>query len=306
MKSKQVATLNNPLVSVIITCYNYGEYVEESIRSVWDQTYKNVELIVINDGSTDDSDQVIRALTIERGFRYIAQDNAGIIVTRNKGMSLAKGDFVMQLDADDWLDKTYIEKCVGAAVKYDAGIVYTQVRIFGRAEFTSTYIDFDLEKLKHDNYIHATALIRKELLSDTPYDVYLNDKGYEDWDLFLGLCLAGASAKLVDEPLLHYRKHAVRKSRSDDFASVYKEMLVRHHLWNKYNDKYPEQFWYFSSQINGLLEMIQIYNDYAALQEAVKLLETQKQTLARKVTRLEARDAVSIAKKTYRKIRKTK
>lgn len=295
---------NKPKVSVIITCYNYGEYVEESIRSVWAQTYKNIELVVINDGSTDDSDDVIQRLKAQNDFQYVAQENVGIIATRNKGMSLAKGDYVMQLDADDWLDKTYIEKCVTAAEKYAAGIVYTQIHIFGRTDFVTKHIDFDLEKLKHDNYIHATALVNRKLLPKNPYDVYLNDKGNEDWDLFLGLCLAGATAKLVDEPLLHYRKHDVRKSRSDDFANVYKEMLVRHHLWNKYNDKYPEQFWYFSSQITGLLDMIKLYSENLKLAEDVKARDSKIKTLERRVSHLESRDFVTLSKKAYRKVKK--
>lgn len=256
-------THNTPLVSVIVTCYNYAEYVEEAIRSVQEQTYQNIELIVINDGSTDGSDQVIERLQKKYKFQYINKENEGIIKTRNQGVSLAKGNFQLQLDADDILESTYVEKCVSAAIRHGADIVYTQVRVFGRAEFESSHIDYDLEKLKHDNYIHATALVRSSVLPENPYDIYLNDKGNEDWDLFLGLCLDGAKAKLVNEPLLLYRKHEDMRSRSDKFEGTINEALVRHHIWSKQNAKHPEEFWYFSSQIDLLYKVIKAYEDFS-------------------------------------------
>jgi glycosyltransferase involved in cell wall biosynthesis len=264
-----------PLVSIIITCYNYAEYIQQAIESAAAQTYPSVEVIVINDGSTDNSDTVIKKLKEQYNFKYFSQENRGIIATRNRGVELSKGTYELQLDADDYLEPTYVEKCVRTAEKFDADIVYTQVHMFGRADFNSNYIDYDLEKLKHDNYIHATALVKRDVLKKDPYDTYLGDKGYEDWDLFLGLCLDGSTAKLVDEPLLHYRKHSDRKSRSDDFADVYKEMLVRHHIWNKQNAKHPDEFWYFSSQIQTLGEMIKMYTLCKEQQEHTRRLESR-------------------------------
>lgn len=271
--------MNQPLVSIIIPCFNYEQFVEEAIKSVANQTYKNVEIIVINDGSTDNSDKVIKQLQTAYGFKYVTQQNRGIIPTRNRGVELATGDFIIQLDADDYVDSTYIDKCLNTAEKFKADIVYTQVQIFGRTNFVSKYIDYDLEKLKHDNYIHATALVRRKILKDNPYDPYLNDKGNEDWDLFLDLCLDGARAKLVDEPLLYYRKHTTRKSRSDEFATVFKEMLVRHHVWNKQNTKHPDQFWYFSSQIENLLSMIHLHEAYNSQEQEIRGMSSRIKNL---------------------------
>ena len=178
-----------PLVTIVIPCYNYAEYVGEAIESVINQTYSNIELIVINDGSTDNSDNVIKKLQKKYNFKYINQHNQGIIAVRNQAINVAKGEYLVQLDADDYIDKTYIKKCLKAAIKFDVDIVYTQVKFIGRVDFTSNYIDFDLEKLKHDNYIHASSLVKKSILINKKYDSYLNDKGYEDWDIFLDLCL---------------------------------------------------------------------------------------------------------------------
>lgn len=302
-----------PLVSVAIPCHNYAEYVEQAVLSVINQTYHNVELVVINDGSSDKSHEVITRLQAKYNFQYVNQLNKGIIETRNLAVSLASGDYQMQLDADDYLDHTYIEKCVAAAEESGAGIVYTQAHVFGRADFITEYTTYDIEKLKHDNYIHASSLIRSAILPESPYDPYLNDKGYEDWDVFLDLCLDGAKAMLVDEPLLYYRKHADRKSRSDEFADVYKEMLVRHHIWSKQNAKHPDEFWYFSSQISTLLQMIHMRNQLIAqigelegqgLEKSnrIEQLTGENNSLRLRVARLEMRDPITIAKKIKRRL----
>lgn len=281
------------LVSIIITCYNYAEYVGEAIESVLGQTYKNIELIVIDDGSTDES--VEKMNKYRKSIRVVSRENRGVIYTRNEGVRLSNGKFTMQLDADDTLEPTYVDECVKAAEKDDLDIVYTQAHLFGRADFVTQHIDFDLEKLKHDNYMHAASLVRKSKMGADPYDEYLDRLGYEDWDVFLDMCLDGAKAGLVDKPLLNYRKHTDRKSRADNFEGLYKESLVRHHIWSKQNEKHRDEFWYFSSQINSLLETIELYQDSAKLKQDVD-------RLSKRVHKLESRDIVTQLKKVKRKI----
>jgi glycosyltransferase involved in cell wall biosynthesis len=91
---------NNQLVSVIIPVYNYERYLGEAIESVLSQTHRHVEVIVVDDGSTDRSGEVARSFA-GRGVRYCHQINAGIGPARNKGVELAQGDFIAFLDADD-------------------------------------------------------------------------------------------------------------------------------------------------------------------------------------------------------------
>lgn len=291
-------TNKKPLVSIVITAYNYAEYIEKSIDSALGQSYKNIELIVINDGSTDNTNEVIEKYSTQATI--VNQENLGVIATRNKGMRLATGEYVMQLDADDYLDAQYVENCVRVAEKGN-DIVYTQVRHFGRVDFDSRYIQYDLEKLKHSNYIHATSLIRKSILSENPYDEYLNNKGYEDWDLFLGLCLNGAMAALVDKPLLYYRKHESEISRSDLLGGTKKEILARHHIWSKYNASHRDDFWYFSSEIDLLLRMIELYE----IQDKIMSnLEYRKRALDEKehhIRRLEQRDPITVGRKVVKK-----
>ena len=116
-----------------------------------------------------------------------------------------------------------------------------------------------LEKLKHENYMGAYSLLRMAFIieHDLEYDEYLGCLGYEDWDFALGACLSGAVAARVDESLYFYRKHTGTASRNDAQENdLSKILLVRHHIWQKYNHIYPSEFCYFSAEIDILYEMI--------------------------------------------------
>lgn len=267
--------MNKPLVTIIIPCYNYADYVEEAILSTVNQTYKNIELIVINDGSTDNSDEVIKKLQEKHKFTYINQNNTGIVATRNKGVSLGNGEYLIQLDADDWIDSNYVEETLKLAADEKVDIVYTQATIFGRENFDTQHPDFNLEVLKHDGYISISALVKKNVFKNRKYDEYLGDKGNEDWDLYLDATLDGYKAKLLDKPLLKYRKHDHGKSRADVFQNSINEVYVRHHILSKQNAKHPDKMWYFSPYINLLKDSIDLYQTNNMHTETIKTLENR-------------------------------
>ena len=104
---------DSPLVSVIIPVYNYDRYLGEAIESVLSQTYQHLEVIVVDDGSTDQSGEVAKSFA-GRGVRYCHQVHAGIGPARNKGVELAQGDYVAFLDADDRWPVEKIERQLGA------------------------------------------------------------------------------------------------------------------------------------------------------------------------------------------------
>lgn len=89
-----------PLVSVVMPCYNYASFVGDAVDSVLSQTYKNIELIIINDGSTDDTKEILEAITDSR-VTVLHIENSGVSAARNKGIELAKGQFIAFIDADD-------------------------------------------------------------------------------------------------------------------------------------------------------------------------------------------------------------
>ena len=102
--------MNNPLVSVIIPLYNAEEYIEECIESVFQQTYPNIEIIVVNDGSTDSSLSVLSSIQKKRNLIIISQQNKGASAARNTGIKHAKGNYFQFLDADDKLPSNKIEE----------------------------------------------------------------------------------------------------------------------------------------------------------------------------------------------------
>src|SRR4051812_11154133 len=102
--------MNQPKVSAVITCYNYGHYLPFTLGSVLDQTYKNLEVIVINDGSTDNTDAIMQAYADIPTLRYVNQPNSGHAVAKNNGAALATGEFVAFLDGDDLWRRDKLEK----------------------------------------------------------------------------------------------------------------------------------------------------------------------------------------------------
>ena len=100
------------LVSVIIPCYNQGEFLDECLTSVFASSYKQIEVIVVNDGSTDNSIEIIASLNAKYNFTLIDQINSGPSIARNNGVLASKGKYILPLDADDKIGGTYIEHAV--------------------------------------------------------------------------------------------------------------------------------------------------------------------------------------------------
>jgi glycosyltransferase involved in cell wall biosynthesis len=117
------------LISVIIPVYNAGKYLEETIRSVLDQSYSNWELILINDGSTDASENIIHPFLSDPRIKYYKQLNAGVSVARNKGMELSSGKFLAFLDADDrWLAENLEKKIRYLSEHSEVAWVFSDIR----------------------------------------------------------------------------------------------------------------------------------------------------------------------------------
>ncbi|MGZ4035149.1 MAG: glycosyltransferase family 2 protein [Bacteroidia bacterium] len=137
----------SPLVSIIIPCYNYALYLPESVGSIIDQTYSNWECIIIDDGSIDNSREVAESLCAkDKRVKYFLQKNSGPTVARNYGLSLAKGDFIQFLDADDLLENKKIEKQLAVFKQQpDCDIVYGGVKYFNSPDKFKLYDNLDLK-----------------------------------------------------------------------------------------------------------------------------------------------------------------
>ena len=141
-EASQVAAANNtagntPKVSVIVPVYNTEKYIERCLNSLLTQTFGDIEIIVINDGSTDKSMQVIERLAEEDSrIKVIEQTNQKQGAARNRGLEIAKGDFITFIDADDWVDIDYIDKMYHCIKKHDTDIaVASVIRIKASGKF---------------------------------------------------------------------------------------------------------------------------------------------------------------------------
>jgi glucosyltransferase len=237
-----------PIVSVIITCYNYGKFVEESISSVMNQSYNNIKLFVINDGSTDKSDEVIKGLKKIYNFEYIYQDNVGVVATRNRALDIAVGDYAIQLDADDWIDVNYVEEVVKLAEKTNADIVYTDYSKFGSDIEISNFPDFNLEILKNKNYVHVSSLVRLKAIKKNKFDVKLQNLSHEDWDFFLTLALQGNKFIKCTTTHLNYRIHSsTRNNIQSTHDEQYNYAKVYVYTIEKLRKIYPRELNYLAS-----------------------------------------------------------
>jgi len=119
--------MDHPLVSIIITSYNYGRYLSEAIESVLKQTYQNIEIIVVDDGSTDNTKNIAKRYPV----RYFYQANQGVATARNNGIKRSDGEFFLCLDADDKLLPDYIRKTVKVMMETpNIGFVLTGSKIW--------------------------------------------------------------------------------------------------------------------------------------------------------------------------------
>ncbi|HFI0030365.1 TPA: glycosyltransferase family 2 protein [Streptococcus suis] len=241
----------NNLVSIVITCYNHGEYIRQCIESVFNQSYRNIELIIINDGSSDRSGDIIEDAIKESPFEkttYFYQENQGICATRNRGLELINGDFVLFVDSDNYLEANFVEEMLKTAFLENADIVYTSLKDIDSGEVIIPIQKFNLEKYFIGNHIDNCSLIRVSKIGIQRYDLNLNRKKLVDYDFFLGLILyQNAKPVPCDSTFLNYRKLA---NSISEHGNVRKYSDAYSYIMLKYSAVKPE----FSKQ--GLITYI--------------------------------------------------
>lgn len=195
-------------VSIIIPCYNYGEFVEEAIDSCLASSYENLEIIVINDGSTDIyTNDLLRKLNKPK-TKVIHQQNLGLSAARNNGIKVSKGKYIMVLDADDTIDPTLIEKaCTILDENSNVGFVHFWLKHFGDDEKTWTPPPFNFYRLLFKNHITYNSIFRRIAWEKAGGFNETMREGYEDWDFWISVANKGFKGHLIPEYLLNYRRH---------------------------------------------------------------------------------------------------
>ncbi|MGX7244025.1 rhamnan synthesis F family protein [Enterococcus quebecensis] len=233
------------LVSIIITCYNHEKYIAQCLNSVFSQTYSNIELLIINDGSTDDSSRIITELLPSSPYEnteFLSQENAGICFVRNQGLEWAKGEFILFVDSDNYLDNDYVEKLISTAQNEQADIVYTDLFDVDANDVFMEAKEFDLESYLSSNYIDNCSLIRTSKIKDSRYDIELNRKKLVDYDFIMNMILMnGAAPKKCHDAKLNYRVLNDSISRKGNHVSERFYFEVYLYILSKYISKFPMQ-----------------------------------------------------------------
>ena len=273
------------LISVVVTCYNHENYIEQCLRSIFKQTYRNIELIVLDDGSTDNSSEIIQEVLKESPFvtTFESHENIGVVRTRNKGLNLLNGAY--------FLDETYVEELYECAINRQADIVYCDLFNFEKNEVYLKAQEFGIHSILVSNYISNCSLVKKAILKGTYYDETLSGKKLEDYDFFLNLIINnGAKAVYQPNAKLNYRvfeKDSISKRDSVRYHfEIYLEVL------EKYLDKLPHEIYQavsenlmiLESRIDDLIKHHDDVTDYVnRLKKERDQLERRKYTQAKQL-----------------------
>ena len=197
------------LVSIIISCFNQEKFITDAIMSAENQTYKDIEIVFIDDCSTDGSLEVANEL--KKKYTNIVvlknETNLGVIDSRNKAIDVAKGFYILPLDGDDTIEPTYIEKAVKVFDENpDVGFVYCKARKFGVVNE-----DWNLPKFNKESFIFANCIVNSSLFRKSDFIKLGKYKSYmyswtEDYDLWMSFVEAGLLPYRIDKILYNHRE----------------------------------------------------------------------------------------------------
>ena len=243
-----------PLVSVIVPLYNAAPFIGEALMSVLGSTYRPIEIVVVDDGSTDDSLRIAQTFAQQhKEVLVFHQSNAGVSAARNHAIREAHGEYILPLDADDKIGATYIEHAVDA-MREDIRVVGCRAQFIGAKSGEWKLPEYSPELLARKNMIHICSLFRKA--DWTHVGGFCEEEIYrEDWSFWLSLMELGGTYVRLNEIGLYYRvqphsrrQHAKTQKRiivdaMNRLHSAYMERylggpLHYHRSWSKFRNRF--------------------------------------------------------------------
>ncbi|WP_433833673.1 glycosyltransferase family A protein [Flavobacterium anhuiense] len=236
-------------VTVIIPCYNDGLYVMEALDSILNQTLKADKIIIVDDGSERETRKVLESIDHEN-VTIIYQENQGVCKTRNNAIQLAETDYILNLDADDYFEATFIEKAVEvlnnntkvAAVGSWVKILKNNVL---EKEIKKPYGGSVKDFIIINNGIASSMFRRKCWEMVSGYDAEMQN-GYEDWEFWISILKHNYEMVILQEPLYTYRQKM--QSRNKSALNKY-DYDLRKYIFVKHKELYKEHFEYYSLEL---------------------------------------------------------
>jgi len=225
-------------ISVIVPVYNASKYINRCIDSILNQNYKNIEIIVVDDGSTDNT---LEKLKKYKDLIIVKQKNSGVSVARNKGLEKANGDYILFIDSDDYIDRKYISSLVNAALKTNSDIIETPLlfeallknkkRFYTEYKYKEVMIDNFNSYYNSDNKLRYVigVLYKKDVIGDIKF--HEDIRCYEDGIFNLEVKLKTNRYYLFNKPMYHYVQNvnSLSKSISDkhlDYIKVIEKLSI--------------------------------------------------------------------------------
>jgi glycosyltransferase involved in cell wall biosynthesis len=238
----------DPAMSIICPCYNHGRYIEGMLESVFAQTFSDYQVIIVNDGSTDNTKEILDGFHHKK-LHILHTHNRGPAAARNTAIAAARGSIILNLDADDKIAPSLLAQGVKVFNDYpDVGIVTSEVCFFGDRRGRFILPTYSLRDMLKDNIIHSTAFFRK--VDWEKAGGYSNDLiyGLEDYDFWLSIIELGRDVYRIPEELIFYRTY----KNPDDCRSgrrkksrrrLMHSMLTIFHRHENIFKSHPEEYW---------------------------------------------------------------
>lgn len=251
-----------PRISIVIPCYNGAKFIRETLDCLQNQTINDWECIIVNDGSTDNSLEILKEYAEkDPRYKYIEKENGGPAIARNTAIAASSGKYILPLDADDLIAPFYAEKAIDYLETHsNCKVVYGIADFFGDLTGEWVLSEYSYEKELWRNAIYCSAVYRR-----TDYD---RTKGYnpnmrfgnEDWDFWLSLLSENDEVYKIPEKVFFYRKHGVSHSTDlfDNVKASNTQMVLNH--IDRYTPYFHELFTlrnmneYKENELNKLLK----------------------------------------------------
>jgi glycosyltransferase involved in cell wall biosynthesis len=225
ISSGELGEIASPRVTIVIPCFNQGEFINDALLSIFEQTADDYDIVIVDDGSDDGTtSEILDSLHLPR-VGVIHQENVGLPGARNRGIAVARGRYVVTLDADDELDPEYVEKLAAVLDDDDTkAFAHCWAHVFGDYEAIWATRPFNRYQILLSNSVVGCVMLRKTAWEAVGgYDETMHE-GNEDWDLWIRLSEAGFGNGQITEPLFWYRKHGV--TMSVDTEARYEAVLT--------------------------------------------------------------------------------
>jgi glycosyltransferase involved in cell wall biosynthesis len=238
-------------ISVIVPVYNTQDFLETCINSILNQTHKNIELILINDGSSDQSGRICNDFSSKDSrIKVIHQNNLGQAAARNNGLKIASGNFIGFVDSDDWIALNMYELLYSKAVKANTDIVSCNIIFINREgrfkNYNTSQKSLDLDRLsamkelisnKHLTFSACNKLYKKELFNEVKFD---EKTIFEDMDISYRLIHISNSISYINYSLYFYRYNPQSTLRSNMSVRRLVEFQVKKKMYDFYSTFYSE------------------------------------------------------------------